>query len=45
MFLLWIAQWMFWAGFINLSFEEYVQQHKDVALVKTNPVKLLSSLS
>jgi hypothetical protein len=23
--LLWVAQWLFWAGFINLSSEEYVQ--------------------
>jgi hypothetical protein len=27
MFVLWIAQWMFWAGFIRLSTEEYVLKH------------------
>lgn len=27
MFLLWIAQWLFWGGFIDLTSEEYVFRH------------------
>ena len=27
MLLLWIAQWLFWSGFIGLSLEEYVFMH------------------
>jgi hypothetical protein len=34
MFLLWIAQWMFWAGLIDLSSKEYVLLRRRFIIVE-----------
>jgi hypothetical protein len=42
MILLWIAQWLFWAGFIGLSMEEYVHVHTRTEVNLANCTKVLS---
>jgi hypothetical protein len=42
MILLWIAQWLFWAGFIGLSMEEYVHVHACTEFNLANCTKVLS---
>jgi hypothetical protein len=41
MILLWIAQWLFWAGFIGLSMEEYVLVHPLTEVNLANCTKVL----
>jgi hypothetical protein len=42
MILLWIAQWLFWAGFIGLSMEEYVLMRAHTGFDLANCIKVLS---
>jgi len=42
MILLWIAQWLFWAGFIGLSMEEYVLMRARTGFDLANCIKALS---
>jgi len=42
MFFLWIAQWLFWLGFIGLSMEEYVPVRARTEYILANCTKVLS---
>jgi hypothetical protein len=42
MILLWIAQWLFWTGFIGLSMEEYVLMRARTGFNLADCIKVLS---